>query len=175
LKQCAIFSECIVSRYTFRPFVRADLDLAQGWLRSPEVVRWWGDPQEQEACIREDLDEPLMRQWIVSCGGRPFAYAQDYEAHSWPQAHLDLLPPGTRVIDAFIGDAEMLDRGHGKAFLRQLARMLLEDGAPLVAIDPVVANVRACRAYAGAGFTENVRVDTDAGPSILMTYPKGTP
>jgi hypothetical protein len=35
--------------------------------------------------------------------------------------------------------------------LHQLARRLLADGAPLVAIDPDIANLRARRAYARAG------------------------
>ena len=56
--------------------------------------------------------------------------------HSWAQKHLDHLPADARAIDAFIGVPEMLGKGHGGRFLRQLAMMLVEQGAPLVAIDP---------------------------------------
>ena len=62
-----------MSAYRFRPFTRADLPMAAGWLRTPEVLRWWGDPQQQIALVREDLDEPLMRQWIVEHAGHVFA------------------------------------------------------------------------------------------------------
>ena len=74
----------IMSHYCFRSFVRADLRIVARWLRTPEVVRWWGDPEEQEALVTQDLDEPLMRQWIVEHERRPFAYAQAYPAHAWP-------------------------------------------------------------------------------------------
>ena len=126
------------------------------WLRTPEVVRWWGDPEEQEALVTQDLDEPLMRQWIVEHEQRPFAYAQAYPAHAWPQAHFAHLPDGTAVIDAFIGEPAMLGQGHGRGFLRRLAKMLLAEGAPVVAIDPALDNHRARRAYAHAGFVGEV-------------------
>jgi RimJ/RimL family protein N-acetyltransferase len=53
-----------------------------------------------------------------------------------------------------IGDPDMLGRGHGSAFLRRLAERLVAEGAPIVAIDPDVDNLRARRAYARAGFVE---------------------
>jgi hypothetical protein len=84
-----------MSPYYFRLFVHADLRMVARWLRTPEVVRWWGDPEEQEALVTQDLDEPLMRQWIVEHERFPFAYAQAYPAHAWPQPHLAHLPAGT--------------------------------------------------------------------------------
>jgi aminoglycoside 6'-N-acetyltransferase len=136
----------------------------------PEVVRWWGDPEEQAALLRTDLDEPQMVMRIVSRAGRPFAYAQDYAVHAWPQPHFAHLPPGSRAIDAFIGEPDMIGRGHGAAFLRLLATRLMEEGAPLVAIDPDVDNVRARRAYENAGFSGDTVVDTGEGPAVLMIF-----
>jgi len=141
--------------YSFRPATHADLSLLRQWLRTPEVVRWWGDPVEQGALLEGDLNEPLMVMRIVSLDGRPFAYAQDYDVGCWPQRRFAHLPAGSRAIDAFIGDPEMIGRSHGAAFLRQLAELLLEQGAPAVAIDPDLTNHRARRAYAKAGFVED--------------------
>jgi aminoglycoside 6'-N-acetyltransferase len=76
--------------YRFRPFTRADLPMAARWLRTLEVVRWWGDPNEELALLTQDLDEPLMHQWIVEHDSRPFAYIQAYQVESWPQSHMDL-------------------------------------------------------------------------------------
>ena len=140
------------------------------WLRTPEVVRWWGDPEEQEALVTHDLDEPLMRQWIVEHEHCPFAYAQAHPAHAWLQAHLAHLPDGTAVIDAFIGDPAMLGHGHGRGFLRHLAKMLLVEGAPVVAIDPALDNHRARRAYAHAGFVGERVVETENGLAVLMLF-----
>jgi aminoglycoside 6'-N-acetyltransferase len=158
------------SAYSFRPATAKDLPDLRRWLNTPEVRRWWGDPSEQFELLRGDLNEPLMTMRIVSFNGRPFAYAQDYDVHSWPQSHLMQLPKGSRAIDSFIGWPSMIGRGHGQAYLRLLAEQLCADGAPLVAIDPAEGNLRAQRAYEKAGFRVEARVVTEAGPAVLMLY-----
>ena len=159
------------SPYSFRPAAHADLPLLERWLRTPEVVRWWGDPGEQLELLRGDLAEPRMAMRIVSFGQRPFAYAQHYDVHAWPQLHFAKLPPGSRAIDAFIGEPDMLARGHGAQFLRLLTEDLLDQGAPLVAIDPAANNMRALRAYEKAGFLVDSIVDTAEGAVLLMIFP----
>lgn len=164
-----------MARHRFRPFTTADLPMAERWLETPEVVRWWGDPVEQRRLMADDLDEPLMRQWIVEHEGRPFAYVQAYEAHAWPQEHLRHLPAGTQVLDVFIGEPDMLGRWHGSRLLAQLAAMLVSEGAAAVAIDPAADNLRARRASARAGFVEIGIVQADQGPVALMLRPARMP
>jgi len=62
--------------YSFRDATHDDLRLLRRWLRTPEVIRWWGDPAEQEALLRDDLDDPRMAMRIVLIDVYPFAYAQ---------------------------------------------------------------------------------------------------
>lgn len=157
-------------RYSFRHAAPADTPMLRGWLATPEAVRWWGDPAEQEALIVEDFDNPLMQQWIVACDGKPFAYVQAYPAHAWPQTHLAHLPPGSEAVDAFIGVPAMLGQGHGRRFLRAFATMLRAQGATAVAIDPAADNHRARRAYALAGFVGETLVDTAEGPAVVMLF-----
>jgi aminoglycoside 6'-N-acetyltransferase len=159
-----------MSQYSFRPFLRADLALMSRWLREPEVARWWVDPEKQLGLVTEDLDEPLMRQWIVEHDGQPFAYVQAYSAHAWPQPHLARLPAGTEMLDTFIGEPSMLGRDHGSTFLAEFADMLLSQGASLVGLDPAFDNARARRAFARAGFREQRIVDTADGPVALMVF-----
>jgi aminoglycoside 6'-N-acetyltransferase len=156
--------------YAFRPVARRDLALLRAWLRTPQVARWWGDPQEQAALIEADLDEPRMVMTIVTFEDRPFAYAQHYDVHVWPQPHFAPLPWGSRAIDSFIGAPDMIGRGHGAAYLRLLAERLRAEGAPVVAIDPNVDNFRARRAYEKAGFRGDAVVDTGEGLAILMIF-----
>ena len=165
-----------MSPYRFRRLARADLPLAARWLRTPEVVRWWGDPERELALLTQDLDEPAMRQWIVEHGDAPFAYVQAYRAGAWPQAHLRHLPADAQMIDAFIGEPAMLGRGHGSAFLADFAWMLIAEGAPAVAIDPTADNHRARRAYARAGFVADEVVAAKEGPVVVMVFqPDKTP
>jgi aminoglycoside 6'-N-acetyltransferase len=159
-----------MTAYSFRPATHADLPMLRRWLETPEVARWWRGPDAQEALLREDLDNDLMAMLIVSADDRPFAYAQHYDVHSWPQPHFDGFPPATRAIDIFLGEPNMLGQGHGSAFLRILAAQLLQAGAPAIAIDPDLSNERARRAYAAAGFVERGAVETDEGPAMLMVF-----
>jgi aminoglycoside 6'-N-acetyltransferase len=98
-------------------------------LRTPEVVRWWGNAEEQAVLLREDMDEPRMVMRMVSFEGRPFAYAQDYAVHVWPRPHFARLPSGSRAIDSFIGEPDMIGRGNGSAYLKLLAKRLRVEGA----------------------------------------------
>jgi aminoglycoside 6'-N-acetyltransferase len=158
------------SAYSFRPASFYDLPRLRRWLNAPEVQRWWGNPSEQFELLRADLNEPLMTMRIVSRRGRPFAYAQDYDVHAWPQPHLSRLPKGSRAIDSFIGWPSMLGCGHGQAYLRQLAERLCAEGAPLLAIDPAEGNLRARRAYEKAGFRLQTIVSTATGSAALMVF-----
>ena len=64
----------------------------------------------------------------------------------------------------------MIGQGHGSGFLRLLAERLKDEGAPVVAIDPDVDNLRARRAYERAGFRGDTVVETAEGPAILMIF-----
>jgi aminoglycoside 6'-N-acetyltransferase len=156
------------ARYSFRPATVADLPMLRRWLRTPEVVRWWGDPVEQAALLEADLDEPLMVMRIVQLNGVPFAYAQDYDVGSWPQSQFAHLPKGSRAVDAFIGEPDLIGCGHGSNFLALLARRLRDEGAPVVAIDPDADNWRARRAYRRAGFREDLTVDGSG--AVVMVF-----
>jgi aminoglycoside 6'-N-acetyltransferase len=145
----------------------SDLSLIRRWLQTPEVVRWWGEPDEQYALVSGDLDHPDMDQFIVTLDGRPFGYIQCYALSTW-NLNFGAQPPATRGIDQFIGEPDMIERGHGSAFIRQFADKLLGSGIPRIVTDPDPGNRRAVRAYAKAGFQADRVVDTPDGPTLLM-------
>jgi aminoglycoside 6'-N-acetyltransferase len=153
--------------YEFVPMTLVDLPLIRRWLETPHVSEWWHDPAERFELVSGDLDHPDMAQFIVASDRRPFAYLQCYNLSDWntgfgPQPH------GTRGLDQFIGEADMLDRGHGSAFIRSFTECLLANGTPRVVTDPDPANARAIRAYEKAGFVKDRVVDTPDGPALLM-------
>ena len=78
--------------------------------------------------------------------------------------------PGSSIIDTFIGEPEMLGIGHGGRFLRIFARMLIDEGATVVAIDPAAENHHARKAYARAGFVGDEVVDSDSGSAVVMQF-----
>ena len=158
--------------YEFRPMTSADLPLVKRWLVEPHVVQWWGSPDDQFDLVSGDLDEPAMDQFIVGCSGRPFAYIQSYPANAWPENGFGAQPEGARGIDQFIGESDMIERGHGSAFIRQFGDTLLASGAPRLITDPAPDNARAVRAYEKAGFDRDRLVNTPEGVSLLMVRSK---
>ena len=153
--------------YRFRLMTPGDLPLIKRWLALPHVRQWWGDPEEQYALVRGDLDEPAMDQHIVSTAGNSFAYLQCYDLTAWTSG-FGPQPEGTRGIDLFIGEPDMIERGHGQAFIRAFVDARLQQGAPRIVTDPDPANSRAVRAYEKAGFEKDRMVDTPDGPALLM-------
>ena len=153
--------------YTFLPMTTADLPLIRRWLGEAHVREWWGDPDEQFLLVRGDLDEPAMDQFIVLAGERPFGYLQCYELTAW-NTGLGPQPEGTRGIDQFIGESDMIGHGHGPAFIRQFVDARFRQGLPRMVTDPDPRNARALRAYEKAGFVRDRMVETPDGPALLM-------
>ncbi|ULL01296.1 GNAT family N-acetyltransferase [Bradyrhizobium sp. I71] len=155
----------MTTTYTFRPMTTADMPLIRRWLDAPHVAEWWHDPETLEF-VGGDLDHPDLAQFIVSKDG-PLAYLQCYQLGEW---HLGFgpQPTGTRGLDQFIGEADMLGCGHGSAFIRAFTDELFARGVPRIVIDPSPANARAIRAYEKAGFVPQHVIVTPDGPALLM-------
>ena len=145
----------------------ADLPMVKHWLGLPHVMNWWGKPDEQFALVRGDLDEPAVDQFVVMAGDRPFAYLQSYRLSDW-NFDFGMQPIGTRGVDQFIGEPDMVSKGHGSAFIRSFIDRLLGNGAPRVITDPDPRNLRAVRAYEKAGFRKEGTYDTAEGRALLM-------
>jgi aminoglycoside 6'-N-acetyltransferase len=151
-----------------------DLPLVTRWLAMPHVTEWWGEPEAQFGLVTGDLAEPAMEQFIVAIDGRPFAYLQCYDLTVW-NGGFGEQPFGTRGIDQFIGEPDMIGRGHGSAFIRAFIDGRLAAGMPRAVTDPDPSNARAVRAYEKAGFHRDRMVDTPDGPALLMVRDAGAP
>jgi len=158
--------------YTFRPISVEDLPTVRRWLAMPHVCQWWGDPEKQFELVSEDMDHPSMQQFIVASGESAFAYLQCYDPTAWPNNGFGRQPDGARGIDQFIGEPDMVGRGHGSALIRAFVTDLLQQRAPQVVTDPDPQNTRAIRAYKKAGFREDRLVNTPDGRAMLMVCGK---
>jgi aminoglycoside 6'-N-acetyltransferase len=153
--------------YEFRSMTAADLPTIKRWLQTPHVSEWWHDAADHFELVSGDLGHPEMAQFIVAAATRPFAYLQCYNLSAW-NAGFGPQPAGTRGLDQFIGEQDMLGCGHGSAFIRAFSERLLADGTPRIVIDPDPANTRAIRAYEKAGFQRDRIVHTPDGRALLM-------
>lgn len=137
------------AEYTFRAVTPADAGLLGTWQAAAHVRAWWDASEGYDAA---QLADPRVARWIVSMNGRPFGFMQDYTVHGWDSHHFADLPEGSRGIDQYIGDPEMLGLGHGIGFIRARMDMLFAEGAPVIATDPHPDNARAIAVYRRLGF-----------------------
>jgi len=153
--------------YNFRRVTVNDLALLAERQSNPHVRKWWDSDKPYDEA---DLAEPRVDRWIVSKAERPFAFMQDYTVHGWDNHHFAGLPRGSRGIDQFIGDPEMVGLGHGSAFIGKRVETLFDAGAPLIATDPHPDNARAIAVYRKLGFkTLGPAQKTEWGLILPMT------
>lgn len=155
-------------RYRFEPLGKRHFDILRRWLRAPEVQRWYGNESKLET-MESRLPDPRISMMMVLLDGSPLAYTQDYEVFGWADHHLDFLPAGSRGMDTFIGEQDMLDKGHGENYLRCLIARLFQAGVPAIGIDPHPDNKRAIRAYQKLGFKGDKEQNTEWGRVLLMS------
>ena len=141
--------------YRFRKATMDDLVLLKSWQLQPHVRKWWDIDEPYDAA---KLADPRVSRLIVSLGKTRFAFMQDYTVHGWEGHHFAHLPKGTRGIDQYIGDPNMVGIGHGTGFISARMKELFDAGAPMIATDPHPDNARAISAYKKLGLTP-------AGPS----------
>jgi aminoglycoside 6'-N-acetyltransferase len=156
-----------MAAYAFRPMSASDLPTIRRWLETPHVREWWHDPAEQFELVSGDLGHPGMAQFIVAADRKEFAYLQCYDLSAW-NTGFGPQPEGTRGLDQFIGEADMVGCGHGSAFVRAFTDRLLACRTPRVVTDPDPINARAIRAYEKAGFRRERLVETPDGTALLM-------
>jgi aminoglycoside 6'-N-acetyltransferase len=153
---------------SFRPVGEDDLALLASWLAAPHVARWWGEPADGVAEIREAMAEPSTEPYLILLDGRPVGYIQSYDIHAEADHPYRDQPPGTVGIDISIGEAALLGQGLGPRVIDLFVRRLFASGVPQVVIDPDPDNAPAIRAYEKAGFREFDRRTTQYGPALMM-------
>jgi len=167
-------------RYTFAPLREEDLDLIHGWLLEPHVKRWWDDGVKApypDAVIQDYRDaiqgkDPTYH-YVARIDERSAGMIQHYRIADDPEYAAALaLGEDAIGVDLFIGEADLIGRGHGPAMLSQFLR---EVAFPFHQIDvcvigPSVKNVAAIRAYEKAGFRalREATVPGEPDPEYLM-------
>jgi aminoglycoside 6'-N-acetyltransferase len=107
---------------------------------TPEVVRWWGPPEEGFPWS----DEPEATRLTIVVDGAVAGLIQFSEELTPRYRHAS--------IDLFL-DPALHGRGLGSEAVRRVVRHLIDDrGHHRITIDPATANAAAIRAYERAGF-----------------------
>jgi aminoglycoside 6'-N-acetyltransferase len=166
--------------YAFAPLRDDDLPIVRRWLLEPHVKRWWDEGVKSpypDAAIEEYREaiegkDPTYH-YVVRVDGRPAGMFQHYRIGDDPE-YAEALALGEDAvgIDLFIGEVDLIGRGHGPQMVVQFLRDVAFPfhGIDVCVIGPSVKNVAAIRAYEKAGFRplREVRVPGEPDPEFLM-------
>ena len=124
---------------TLRPVAEGDHAELLRIHRTPEVRRWWDEPDEGFP-----WDEPESTRLVIEVEGKVAGLIQYWEETEPKYRHAG--------IDLFL-DPALHGRGLGTEAVRQVVRLLIEErGHHRITIDPAADNAAAIRAYEKAGF-----------------------
>jgi aminoglycoside 6'-N-acetyltransferase len=123
-----------------RPMTELDGPELLRILQTPEVARWWDEPDPGFPLT----DDPDATRLVIEVDGAVAGLIQFAEELEPKYRHAS--------IDLFV-DPAVHGRGIGTAAVREVVRVLIaERGHHRITIDPAAANAAAIRAYEKAGF-----------------------
>lgn len=162
-----------IVKVCLQPFnPQRDIDRVAAWLRSPHIVRWWGDPEKQLHAV---LERPVEGgDALIVADGVTVGYVRWQQT---PRAELEAaglheIPEGSVDIDIAIGKTEYIGCGVGSRALQLVVqRLRSESSMPMIMMGTSVHNTMATRAFERAGFRRLRRFDDpEFGPAWLLVY-----
>jgi aminoglycoside 6'-N-acetyltransferase len=143
---------------------QGDVGLLAEWAQRPHVVRATSDDPNattafgdvdwaDQVARNESLGPEVWELLVAELDGRPIGMIQISDPRREPDHYWGPIEPTLRAIDIWIGEPELLGRGHGSEMMRRAIERCF--GAPAVTaivIDPLVSNSDAIRFYDRLGF-----------------------
>lgn len=151
---------------SLRVATQADVPLLAEWAGRPHVAQatsddpqaaaaWEGCDWADEVAKRDVLGADVSEIVVAELDGRPIGMVALQDAHREPTHYWGDIEPGVRALDIWIGEPDLLGRGHGTEMMRQaIARCFADPSVTAIVIDPLASNTDAIRFYRRLGFTE---------------------
>jgi aminoglycoside 6'-N-acetyltransferase len=155
-----------------RPASLDDIPYLERWDQMEHVIACSGDPGDDEDT---DWAAEVRRRvsWyeivIAEEMGRPIGVMQIINPAEEESRYWGDIEPYFRAIDIWIGEPDMLGKGHGSLMMRMaLATCFADPGVKAVIIDPLASNTRAIKFYERIGFRPVERRMFGADDCLVM-------
>ena len=155
---------------TLEPFLAHHVPLLSDWLLRPHVAPWYPRPADDLARATEPPPGAAHALIAVDAVAVGYLRWQHVDRETLDSIGLCEIPDNSVDIDILIGEVGQLARGVGPVVLDLLAQRLLQDATvPVLGLTSSVANARAHRAFAKAGFHIERQYDPNGlGPCHLL-------
>lgn len=140
---------------TLRPVEKTDMNLLSTWLNKDYIKKWYGDPEEWLAEIKNETGEfDWLNHYIVIHENIPMGFCQYYDCQKTPEGfEWDNEPPGTFAVDYLIGEEAYLKKGFGSIIIQKLCSLVGErEAVKQFVADPVPENVDSIKLLEKNGF-----------------------
>lgn len=155
-----------------RPAAPADIPHLERWDQMEHVIACSGDPGDD---VNTDWASEVTRRvpWyeilIAEEMGRPIGVMQIINPAEEETRYWGEIEPHFRAIDIWIGEPDMLGKGHGSLMMRMaLATCFADPAVQAVIIDPLASNTRAITFYERIGFRTVERRMFGADDCLVM-------
>jgi RimJ/RimL family protein N-acetyltransferase len=162
--------------YSFAPLQKNQLDLICDWMNQVHVQQWWHDhltPNQIRQKYGARIGSKDICPYIVYCNDLPIGFIQYYIACKTPEWPTE--PESTVGLDQFIAHEDLLNKGHGTAFIQAFIKYLFDQPwikRVITEADP--KNMRAIRCYKRCGFKRVGKINTADGAAILFEINRST-
>lgn len=140
---------------TLRQATKKDFPIIEVWLNKEYIKKWYGEPEEWLAEIRNDSGEfDWLNHYIVVYENIPIGFCQYYDCSKTPDGfEWDNEPPGTFAIDYLIGEERYLKKGLGSVIIQKLCQLIsTREKALRFVADPVPENTDSIKLLGRNGF-----------------------
>ena len=152
------------------------------WMQRPHWRKWWGDPDEELAHVRDMVEgHDTTEPYVLLIDDTAAGYIQmwriaDNLVEPWltEAPWLTALPVRAIGVDIALADATAPSPGLGPAALKLFVADLRRRGFDHIIIDPDPENLRAVRAYQKAGFLPVPELVGCDGGSLIMQHMETT-
>lgn len=132
-----------------------DLSIIKVWLNKEYIKKWYGEPEEWLAEIRNDSGQfGWLNHYIVMYADTAIGFCQYYDCSQTPKGfEWDDKPKGTFAIDYLIGEEYYLKKGLGSVIIEQLCQVIkAQEKVIQYVADPVTENANSIRLLERNGF-----------------------